>query len=448
MAWRRLAGALTAPLTLAALACGGGPTAGTAPNVLLIVVDALRADVLGVNGYDLPTTPHLDRLAAQGVSLPRAHAHSTWTKPSIATLFTSLYPPQHGLEHVAEDREGVLSTEVLLEEVWTLAESFAAAGYHTGAVLDQVHLQERFGFSQGFTDYANLRGVDAPRLNHQLLRWLDERATTPFFAYLHYLDAHWPYTHVRPGDERGRFGRVRLSERPPNNARLASKWAAGRDPADIAALRARYDSEVAWTDHWIGELLRELDARALLADTLVVVTSDHGEAFMEHGRIQHGTEPYRELTHVPVILRPPEGWARFRVVEHVVGLIDLMPTVLDLLGLPVPESCQGRSFAPGLRGEPIPRRLHYSEGAGVVAVRSRERSLLLRPGGSFDVFDTRSDPFETSAVAWACEGPCARMLRGARTYRSRLERRVKRGGKVLEALTAEDLAELRALGYL
>ena len=448
---RRWARRALAPCIAALSACASeGDATGPErrPNVLLIVVDALRFDALGVNGYALPTSPRLDRLAAEGASLPRVHAHSTWTKPSMATLFTSLYPPQHGLDHVAQDDDGVLSTRVLLDEVHTLAESLTGAGYQTAGVLDQVHLQERFGFGQGFADYADLMGATAPQLNRQIFRWWEAKGREPFFAYVHYLDAHWPYTYRVRDQDRLLFGPPHLPVRPPSSAGRAEAWAEGLSEKEIAALRARYDAEVSWVDTAIGALLDGLERRGLLADTLVVVTSDHGEAFMEHGRIMHGHEPHRELTHVPLVLRPPAGWARFAPVEEVVGLIDVMPTLLDLLGLEVPAACQGRSFAPALRGEPLAPQPHYAEGAGVVAVRSRDLTLLYRDAHRYELYDTVDDPGETTPVLWPCAGPCERLLKGAETYRERMERRVKRRGRVLEALTAEDLAELRALGYL
>lgn len=436
---------------LVACAADGGRRVPERPNVLLIVVDALRADALGVNGYPLPTTPRIDRLAAEGVSLPRAYSHSTWTKPSMATLFTSLYPPQHGLEHVTEEGEdGVLSTTVLLDEVETLAEVLAAGGYRTAAVLDQVHLQPRFGFDQGFSAYADMLGTPAPKLNQQLLHWLDAGHREPFFAWMHYLDAHYPYTHRLRGPDARSFGSRALPGRPPRGKDAALAWTASLDGDGIAALRARYDAEVAWVDAAIGELLDGFAERGLLDDTLVLITADHGEAFGEHREFLHGEEPHGELTHVPLVLRPPAGWPRFEPVRQVVGLIDVMPTLLDLLDLDVPEACQGRSFAPALAGRSLPPQRHYAEGAGVVAVRTADLALLYADEHRYRVYDLADDPEEVSPVLWPCEGACERLLRGAETYRERMERRVRRHGRgrVLEPLTAEDLAELRALGYL
>lgn len=450
MAPRRRRGGTRAAWLLALAGCTAGDRTSPPPkpNVLLVVVDALRGDALGVNGYPLPTSPHLDRLAVAGVSLPRAYSHATWTKPSMATLFTSLYPPEHGLQTVAQEEQGRLSSQVLVDEITTLTESLAAAGYYTTAALDQVHLQPRFGFAQGFAEYAVRLGTAAPQLNRLLLRSLDERPRRPFFAYVHYLDVHWPYTHRLPDQDRRLFGDRQLPSRPPRGHRQAEAWAAGLGPDGLAALRARYDAEVAWVDAAVGKLLTGLEARGLLADTLVVVTSDHGEAFGERGRIQHGHAPYRELTHVPLILRPPAGWRPFVPVDEPVGLVDLMPTLLDLLGLEVPASCQGRSLAPALRGETLPPLPQYAQGAGAMAARSRGLTLLYRGEDRYEVYDTVADPLETAPLPWPCEGACARLLRGAETYRGRMERRDRRRGRLLAPWTAEDVERLRVLGYL
>ena len=317
----------------------------TRPNVLILMVDALRADRLGVNGHSFPTTPNIDELAGEGISFTRAFAHSTWTKPSIATLFTSRYASQHGLDQVAIDREGSMQTEVLGADHATLAESFRSAGYLTAAVVNQVHITKRFGFDQGFEFFDEWRGMGAPRLNRKFLRWLAAQETDerPYFAYIHYLDVHWPYT-KRDWRRAGSLGSVVLSREPPDAGRQSvSVWAAELDlPGDLEALQARYDHEVAYTDRAVGELVAGLRQLGLLDNTVVVVTADHGEAFLEHGELLHGTAPYEELIRVPLVLRLPTAMRRWVGRSEVpVGLIDVAPTLLDLVGLePLPEPDQ------------------------------------------------------------------------------------------------------------
>ena len=169
------------------------------------MVDALRADRLGVNGYPLPTTPNIDRLAQEGVNFSLAFSHATWTKPSIATLFTSVYAGQHGVSQVAVVEKEALQAEILASRWITLAERFQDAGYATGAVINQPHIKDRFGFDQGFEFFQSRRGTSASRLNPKLLSWLDTLppSESPFFAYLHYLDVHWLTPSVHPIDRAG-----------------------------------------------------------------------------------------------------------------------------------------------------------------------------------------------------------------------------------------------------
>lgn len=427
-------------LTLAA--CGPpGETRHARPNVLLLVIDALRADALGVNGYHLPTSPALDALAADGVSFTAAFAPATWTRPSIATLMTSLYPPQHGLQAHLEQREGRFLTQVLDERFVTLAEAMQAGGYRTAAVVHQVHLQARFGFAQGFATYKETRGLAAPGLRRELLGRLRDRADRPFFAYVHFLDVHWPYCSRLAPTEIARFGgRLTAEER---HGRCHRERAA---PADEQ--RPRYDAEVAFVDDTIGRLMADLRQGGLYENTIVVVTADHGEAFGERGRLGHAGPPHLEETRVPLLVRlPGERPRKGRLLDVVVGLVDVAPTLLELVGLPALPEGQGRSLAPLLRGRRLPERFVYSQGAGGLAVRGERWAWLKLADGTIEIYDRRRDPAERAPIQWACAGDCARLQPAAERY-LRLARRVRPSGRVTEPLSAEDLEELRSLGYL
>lgn len=416
------------------------------PNVIVILVDALRGDALGVNGYPLDTTPNLDRLVREGaVNFRRAYAHSTWTKPSIASLFTSLYPSRHGIHLVASEGEGAaLLAQSLDQRFTTLAEAFQAAGYQTGAVINQVHLR-RSGFEQGFDEYTSLSGKGAGRLNRRLFQWLDgidpER---PFFAYLHYLDTHWPYDSRRPS--RGRdFGPVDLDPEPPTAGKRAQRWAAGFDEAGLRPLRARYDSEVAFIDERVAGVRAALEARGWADDTILLVTSDHGEGFLEHGEIQHGFAPYAEVAHVPLILRlPPMLQPPVTDIDAPVGLVDIMPTLLELAAIEPPAGLQGRSLVPLLRGRKPRLEPVYSNGAGAVAVRV-PRYTLLRFADRVELFDALGDPAERRPLA-ACEADCQRLVGQAELYARQLAAMDEARPEV--ELSAEDVEELRQLGYL
>ncbi len=427
---------------LALVACGhSGETLHARPNVLLLVIDALRADALGVNGYHLPTSPALDKLAADGVSFTAAFAPATWTRPSMATLMTSLYPPEHGLQANLEQREGRFLTPVLEERFVTLAEAMQAGGYRTAAVVNQVHLQARFGFAQGFAAYKETRGLAAPGLRRELLARLGGPSDRPFFAYVHFLDVHWPYCSRLAPPEIERFG-----------GRMTAEERGGKCDRERAApaneQRPRYDAEVAFADDTIGRLMADLRQRGLYENTIVVVTADHGEAFGERGTFGHAGPPHLEQTRVPLLFRLPGGKPRPpRLLDVVVGLVDVAPTLLELVGLPALLQAQGRSLAPLLRGERLAERFVYSQGAGGLAVRGHRWAWLKLADGTLEVYDRQRDPAERAPIQWACAGDCARLQPAAERY-LRLARRVRPSGRVTAPLSAEDLEELRSLGYL
>jgi arylsulfatase A-like enzyme len=426
----------------AATACTG--RAPTHPNVLLIVIDALRADALGVNGYRLPTSPAIDALAAEGVNFTAAFAPATWTRSSMATLMTSLYPPQHGIQAMIDRREGQFATVALEERFVTLAEAMQAGGYRTGAVVDQVHLQERFGFGQGFEAYEAGRGWQAPGLRRRLLEWLDAVQVRPFFAYVHFLDVHWPYcSRLEPADFE-RFG----GSRWPPGPEVEECDRAPESAMPAREQRARYDAEVAFVDHEIGALVAELARRSLYEETIVVVTADHGEAFGERGTMRHAGAPHLEQARVPLVIRlPRRARPPVRTVEELVSLADVAPTLLELARVSPLPAAEGRSLVPLWRGGALPERFVYSQGGGALAVRGARWTWLQLGDGAVEIYDRSRDPGERVPVHWPCTGDCGRLAGAGERYQ-RLARRVRSTGRVTEPLTAEDLAELRALGYL
>ena len=448
-----LPGWLLMLVLLPLLACGQESPAidsGPPPNVLVILVDALRADHLGVGGYGLPTSPTIDSLAAEGVVFTSAFAHSTWTKPSIATLFTSLYPGQHGIDHVGTQEGDTYRTDVLHAGYDTLAERFQAAGYSTVGILNQVHLQSRFGFAQGFDHYEAVRGMGAAKLNRKLLEQLKGVGTAPFFAYLHYLDVHWPYTNRLDGLEEA-FGPLDMVSEPPRRGNRVADWAETLDsPSDLAALGARYDQEIAFVDAAIGTLLQALQEMELYDNTIVVVTSDHGEGFLEHGKLLHSYTPYDEVLQVPLVIRLPQSLLTpVAAVDAPVGLIDVMPTLLALASLPPAPQAQGRSLVPLMEGEQDAERMIFAESAEAMAVRSSTHKLIRFHDGHQEFYSLESDPDEQSPDTGACNDLCAQLaelLVGHQQAMSEL-RLLSHDGETA-ILDEKELEELRSLGYL
>jgi arylsulfatase A-like enzyme len=346
-------------------------------NVILIVLDTVRAESLGIYGYGRDTTPNLAKLSSRGVRFDRAFSTAPWTAPSHASLFTGRWP--HELS-IGWDRplDGTHPT---------LAEVLGSRGYATaGFVANTTYCSYETGLARGFAHYEDydvtLRGVllcsslvertlnfihkhpglarrlgddgsgsgdrkDAARINRDFLGWLDGRGreVRPFFAFLNYYDAHHPYLSPEP-DAGAPFGRKPGSAR---DFRLLKTWwerdKAGIKPEDLELARDSYDRCIAYLDDQLGRLFEDLKRRGVLEDSLVIVTADHGEHLGERQLFGHGCSVYRPELHVPLLVVArgllPEG----RAIEQPVSLRDLPATVLDLLGNPRPSPFPGRSLA-------------------------------------------------------------------------------------------------------
>lgn len=334
--------AVTSVLLICLLgSCGDGDpaptvsTAAAAPNVLLICLDTVRADHLGAYGYTLrPTSPNLDALAAAGIVFTDTSATAAWTKPSVPSFLTGSWPAVHGVYEGSARRGGVLTTDILGERSKTLAEAFAEAGYDTAAFLRNAQLRPGRGFEQGFDVYVDQAG-DAAEICNAALGWLDERqGEQPFFLYLHILDAHWPYD--IPAEAAARFAEPAIVELISGD-----DWRQRRDAINDGELLldagqqqqmlALYDGAIAYADAQLGLLFDDLRQRNLFDDMVVAMVADHGEEFLEHGRLGHGHGLFENLTRVGWIMDGP-GIAPARI-DTPVSLVDLYPTLLSAAGL-------------------------------------------------------------------------------------------------------------------
>jgi arylsulfatase A-like enzyme len=304
--------------------------------VILYLVDALRADHLPLYGYARDTAPNLSRFAEDAVVFEQAIASSSWTKPSLASVFTSLRPRDHGcLQFYAPlDASNV-----------TLAERLRAAGYTTGAVMaNPILVSPVMGFAQGFSWFAAARSPLLARgVVDDALSFLDRSRGLPLFLYVHTMDNHDPYAAPRP------FDRLFPPERTPRGAH------GGGESADLDRIVAQYDGEIAYGDQEFGRLLRELKRRGLYDDALIVFLADHGEEFRERGNLGHGRTLFDELLRVPLVVKYPGGRHAGRRVGRQVQLLDLVPTILESQGLPLPEGIAGRPLDEALGGPPVER---------------------------------------------------------------------------------------------
>lgn len=427
-----------------------GPDVRT--NVILISIDSLRSDHLGAYGYERPTSPNIDRLAARGVVFERARSTTTWTLPSHLSLLTGLYPEVHGVQR---GKRRVSSRVVLCSEV------FSKLGYETAALVAAPYLHRRFGFAQGFDEYddytigfenhaASHQGATSPILHARIREMLDDLGQGPFFLFLHYWDPHYDYNPPAPYDSLfdPDYEGTLTAEAYLRNPRIH----ADMEPRDLEHVIALYDGEIRFTDHYIGELLNELERRELLQDALVVLTSDHGQEFFEHGGKAHRRNLYDETLRVPLIFKFPGGrFAGERRAEPA-SLVDVVPTLLDALNLEPLRLANGRSLLPVVRGErpPSPRYFADLHGELKAVVEGRRKFIAGAPGsrGPAELYDLQEDPGEQSSLSQT-ERASVSSFRGVLADWLRL---AARHGSALASESFEYDPELRqaleSLGYV
>ena len=304
-------------------------------NVIVVTLDTTRADRLGAYGFDGVQTPVIDSLAREGILFQRAYAVTPLTLPSHTSLFSGTYPPHHGVR----DNGGF----IVPDEITPLAEIYKSSGYETAGFVAAYVLDARWGLDQGFDTYVDdfdvkgqrfiaMGGVQRPanEVIDTALEWMGQQRSTPFFLWVHLYDPHAPYEAPEP-----------YKSRYPGSPYLA---------------------EIAFTDNQIGRLIEALEMSGKRDETFIIVAADHGESLGDHGEIQHGFFIYEGATHVPLIISTPfEEIAGVEATE-VVSLIDVMPTILDMSGLEIPEAVQGQSLTSlFLEGAALETRFLYSE---------------------------------------------------------------------------------------
>jgi len=413
-------------------------------NVLLLSLDTLRADHLSGYGYRRPTSPNLDAFARRGYRFATAISQAPWTRPSHRSMLTGINPSSHG----------DLRAQKLSEVFWR-------QGFRTFALTGGGQLDPKFGFGEGFEAY---QGQEWLREPEQLFRRLDARPESRFFLFLHSWEPHDPYEDTRfaeglpSGRVEGRFDHS-----------LWLAWHQELTDDEKVYVEAMYDGDIARTDEGIRDLLAGLEARGLLDETIVAITSDHGEAFWEHGTWRHGMHLYDHQVHVPLILWvPPAVRARLGLVDpgadglvvtDQVGLIDLYPTLAELAGVPVDHDIQGRSLVPFLRGEKMPPREVLSENVNVSKLERKslrtDRAKLIQTiardpdrdyGPELLLFDLRRDPGEHENLE-------PRMPEAAQALLARIAAIRAGSADTLEEAVPADLdpelrKQLQALGYI
>ncbi len=413
-------------------------------SVLFVLVDTLRADRLGAYGYSRPTTPNIDALGQKGIVFTNVLSQSSWTKTSMASLWTSTFPANNGIVRYSD----VLPAEAVLP-----AERFREAGYRTAGIWRNGWVAPNFGFDQGFEFYVNPRpGRERARLQRgnpssevlqgtdedvaaSAFEFLDNYGRSRFFLYLHMMDLH-QYVY---DDKAEHFG---------------------TSYSDV------YDQSLNWTDRLIAAVLSKLDEIGALQRTVVVIAADHGEAFLEHGFEGHARNLYGEVTHVPLVIGLPFLLPQGIRVEAPASNVDIWPTILDLVGLPPLPGADGRSLVPEIlsaaRGEGdgaksraifahLDRRWgkRREESDPLVSVTEGSLRLLLPVNDPrrVELYDLTADPAERQNVAGERAEDRDRMVAAARGH---LEGASIPWGKEPAEVELDELRlnQLRALGYM
>lgn len=458
----RASGLGTLAVACCALACGPSGSAGSEPpdaevaegplpDIVLIVIDTLRRDFLDLYGHESETgstAPFLAELAGRAAVFERGHSTSSWTAPATASVFTGLYPNEHGVVVGFRARNNALQAAeageverlelVALPHGWrTLPEQLAAAGYATFGIATNINIGSQLGFDRGFERFEQAYRARAEEVVASALGWRAElqAGERPYFLYLHFNDVHQPY------EGRPEFGYL------PGDEPLADSIAA-------------YESEIRYVDHWLGVLFGEMGWTAEGSrPAAVMLVSDHGEEFMDHGHLGHRYTLHAEVNDVLMLLAASgvRGGTR---VDAPASLIDVAPTLLAAAGLPAPEGTSGRSLlalARDQQPDPGARSLfaHRVRGSASDPVDERKPLWAVIDGpwklvhneeqASDELFDVASDPREARNLAAAELDVVERLRAELDSFRRAAVLREGEGVEVL--LEPELLRELEALGY-
>lgn len=424
------------------------PTRADEPNVILVSIDTLRRDHLGTYGYKKDTSPFLDSLASEAVVFENAIAQAPYTVTSHITMMTSLWPSVHQiLTHEYQDR---LSTSWL-----TLPQILKARGYQTAGFTGGGQVSAVYGFDRGMDIY-DFEGEKSEVIFPKAMEWIAKTRGNPFFLFLHTYDVHMPYAPPPPYD--------RIFD--PEYSGTITEWTEESvrisEPALYNRILDLYDGEIRYVDAQIQRVVQFLKEEGLYENTILIVTSDHGEEFMEHGMMAcHAHTLYNELLFVPLIIKFPKGQWAGRRISNSVALNDLMPTVLDFIDIPFPPHAQGETLLDYLEGnvKTSAQRPIFSERIVLrddprteIAVQTLSEKYYQRLGLPGEYYDLMNDSVEKHSLSESQRKKVSALEKGIQEYLSANGKLAKlaietRGGRRQE-MDKKTVEKLKALGYI
>ena len=458
-------------IAVLATACMGREArASSGNNLIVISIDTLRADMLSCYGYDRPTSPAIDGVAQEGVLFEDVSATSPWTLPSHASIFTGLYPNRHGVKSRRQS---------LPDNVVTLAQLFSNHGFATSAIVNFPYLGERYGLQRGFQHFEYLKPTARlrrpSRIRQHAEEWLSAHSKEPFFLFVHFFDVHSSYRSLRKWEKQ--FVRPSKSYADGSSGQLMRFRSGKYSMSDLDAphLIDLYVAGIRQIDRQISKLLEFLDSKQLTEHTVVVITSDHGEEFFEHGSVLHGRTQFREVLSVPLILRGP-GIPPGRRISEPVSLVDIAPTLVSLFGLRTDVSFDGVDLGPywneqngneqngkeqkrkeqngkEQKAEAKPDRFLFGEAAAhkmgrddiTRSVRFGRYKLILNEETSeAHLYDLETDPAETVDISQGASKIFELLMKRLGDFMNveAIE------GEELPPITSEEARLLKAMGYV
>ena len=429
------------------LGCGGPAPAPDGMQIILITMDTTRADRLSCYGYEKETSPNLDAFALESTMYTQAYSSSSWTLPAHASLFTAKFPTSHGARY---DPEGPLKLTAALDgpEAWnqysarglatdetTLAQMLGDEGFATGAVVSGPWLKQVFGLDLGFDHWDDegidhLNGKPAAQVTDSAIEWIRDHRSNKFLLFLNYYDPHLPY--MPPIEYRDAFYDGTITQQVAGTT---------------IGQNALYDAEILYMDHHIGRLFENLRSMGLYDDAWIIVTADHGDLLGEHGRFGHGETLTEEEIHIPLLIKYPKAAATGKI-DGRVQITDIMPTILERLGLPIPESTQGSTLTSVTH--PIVAEVYpvpfVSENGDWVALYEGDFKYLWNSKGANALFNLKRDADEKENLSLSMKKRSERMRKTVQGYLDSLPEPGDAGP--VREVDAETQKMLENMGYL
>jgi len=426
------------------------------PNIILITMDTTRRDHLSCYGYQRKTSKNLDNLAKEGVVFKSAISNSSWTYPSHASLMTGMYTISHGAYYDLKGSMGIMDHAVnrFSDSNKTLAEILRHNGYKTIGIIGGIWLKRQFGLNKGFEIYEDdvydLEGLKAEQIHQLVHKYINRSTPSPFFLFVNYFDPHTPYSAPEPFDSMfssQSLNEIGFSEKDINKFRKKP------DQKDLEIVLGKYDGEIAYMDFYMGKLFDLLKTLGMYDNSWIIVVADHGESFGEHSYMGHGGALYENLIHVPLIMKYPKGWRSDDNIEDRLQLMDIMPTILDRLKIPIPRTCQGQPI--GNVSHKIIAELHRNRGDILSFGKRFDRDLrtiyegpykfIGSSDGKNELYDIVADPQENHNIVDDSLSLTGKFTKQLDEWYGEVPRAEKSSVEKMDKRTVE---QLKALGYL